>query len=182
LIAKNTHKMNKHLFLIGFMASGKTTIGKHLSTLLNHPFLDTDLLLEERAQQNLKDFMLESGEISFRLLEREILKEAIDAQQKSVVATGGGLPCFEENTKLLIENGSLVFIDTPEDVLLNRLLNDDSRPLIENLNETELKSYIKLKLAERRPFYEQSTISIAGDKSIAEICVEIQDKLELLKP
>ena len=163
------------------MASGKSTIGKHLSELQNHPFLDTDLLIEEKIQQNLKDFMLESGEISFRLLEREVLKEVIDSQQKSVVATGGGLPCFEENTKLLIEDGILVFIDTPEEVLFNRLLNDDSRPLIENLNETELKKYISVKLAERRPFYEQASIKISGDKSIYEICSEIQDKLKLLK-
>ena len=163
------------------MASGKSTIGKHLSELQNHPFLDTDLLIEEKIQQNLKDFMLESGEISFRLLEREVLKEVIDSQQKSVVATGGGLPCFEENTQLLLENGNLVFIDTPEEVLFNRLLNDDSRPLIENLNETELKKYISVKLAERRPFYEQASIKISGDKSIYEICSEIQDKLKLLK-
>lgn len=163
------------------MGSGKSTIGKHLAELKNHPFLDTDLLIEEKIQQNLKDFMLESGEISFRLLEREVLKEVIDSQQKSVVATGGGLPCFEENTKLLLENGDLVFIDTPEEVLFNRLLNDDSRPLIENLNETELKKYISVKLAERRPFYEQASIKISGDKSINEICIEIQDKLKLLK-
>ena len=163
------------------MASGKTTIGKHLAELQNHSFLDTDLLIEEKIQQNLKDFMLESGEISFRLLEREVLKEVIDSQQKSVVATGGGLPCFEENTKLLIENGILVFIDTPEEVLFNRLLNDDSRPLIENLNETELKKYISVKLAERRPFYEQASIRITGNKSINEICTEINEKLKLLK-
>ena len=164
------------------MASGKSTIGKHLSELQNHPFLDTDLLIEEKIQQNLKDFMLESGEISFRLLEREVLKEVIDSQQKSVVATGGGLPCFEENTQLLLENGNLVFIDTPEEDLFNRLLNDDSRPLIENLNETELKKYISVKLAERRPFYEQASIRITGNKSINEICTEINEKLKLLKP
>ncbi len=163
------------------MASGKSSIGKHLAELKNHSFLDTDLLIEEKIQQNLKDFMLESGEISFRLLEREVLKEVIDSQQKSVVATGGGLPCFEENTKLLLENGILVFIDTPEEVLFNRLLNDDSRPLIENLNETELKKYISVKLAERRPFYEQASIKINGDKSINEICTEINEKLKLLK-
>jgi len=174
--------MKKHLFLIGFMGSGKSTIGKLLAELQNHPFLDTDLLIEEKIQQNLKDFILESGEISFRLLEREVLKEVIDSQQKSVVATGGGLPCFEENTKLLLENGILIFIDTTEEVLFNRLLNDDSRPLIENLNKTELKKYISIKLAERRPFYEQASIKISGDKSINEICIEIQDKLKLLKP
>ena len=164
------------------MGSGKSTIGKHLAELQNHSFLDTDLLIEEKIQQNLKDFMLESGEISFRLLEREVLKEVIDSRQKSVVATGGGLPCFEENTKLLLENGILVFIDTPEGVLFNRLLNDDSRPLIENLNETELKKYISVKLAERRPFYEQASIRITGNKSINEICTEINEKLKLLKP
>jgi len=164
------------------MGSGKSTIGKYLAELQNHSFLDTDLLIEEKIQQNLKDFILESGEISFRLLEREVLREVIDSQQKSVIATGGGLPCFEENTKLMLENGILVFIDTPEEVLFNRLLNDDSRPLIENLNETELKKYISVKLAERRPFYEQATIKISGDKSINEICIEIQDKLKLLKP
>ena len=164
------------------MGSGKSTIGKYLAELQIHPFLDTDLLIEEKIQQNLKDFMLESGEISFRLLEREVLKEVIASQQKSVVATGGGLPCFEENTQLLLENGNLVFIDTPEEVLFNRLLNDDSRPLIENLNETELKKYISVKLVERRPFYEQARIKISGDKSISEICIEIQDKLKLLKP
>ena len=163
------------------MGSGKSTIGKYLAELQIYPFLDTDLLIEEKIQQNLKDFILESGEISFRLLEREVLKEVIDSQQKLVVATGGGLPCFEENTQLLLENGNLVFIDTPEEVLFNRLLNDDSRPLIENLNETELKKYISVKLAERRPFYEQASIKISGDKSINEICIEIQDKLDLLK-
>ena len=163
------------------MGSGKSTIGKYLAELQNHPFLDTDLLIEEKIQQNLKDFMLESGEISFRLLEREVLKEVIGSQQKSVIATGGGLPCFEENTKLLIENGILVFIDTPEEVLFNRLLNDDSRPLIENLNETELKKYISVKLAERRTFYEQASIRITGNKSINEICTEINEKLKLLK-
>ena len=163
------------------MASGKSTIGKQLSELQNHLFLDTDLLIEEKIQQNLKDFMLESGEISFRLLEREVLKEVIDSQQKSVVATGGGLPCFEENTTLMLENGILVFIDTPEEVLFHRILNDDSRPLIENLNETELKKYISVKLAERRPFYEQANIRITGNKSINEICIEINEKLKLLK-
>ena len=81
----------------------------------------------------------------------------------------------------MLENGNLVFIDTPEEVLFNRLLNDDSRPLIENLNETELKKYISVKLAERRPFYEQANIRVTGNKSITEICSEIQDKLELLK-
>ena len=164
------------------MGSGKSTIGKYLAELQNHPFLDTDLLIEEKIQQNLKDFMLESGEISFRLLEREILKEVIDSQQKSVVATGGGLPCFEENITLMLENGILIFIETPEEVLFNRLLNDDSRPLIENLNETELKKYISVKLAERRPFYEQASIRITGNKSINEICTEINEKLKLLKP
>ena len=164
------------------MGSGKSSIGKHLAELQNHPFLDTDLLIEEKIQQNLKDFMLESGEISFRLLEREVLKEVIDSQKKSVVATGGGLPCFEENTKLMLENGILVFIDTSEEVLFNRLLNDDSRPLIENLNETELKKYISVKLAERRTFYEQASIRITGNKSINEICTEINEKLKLLKP
>lgn len=163
------------------MASGKSIIGKRLAELQNQPFLDTDLLIEEKAQQNLKDFILESGEIPFRLSEREVLKEVIDSQQKSVVATGGGLPCFEENTKLMLENGILVFIDTPEEVLFNRLLNDDARPLIENLNETELKKYISVKLAERRPFYEQANIRVTGNKSITEICSEIQDKLELIK-
>ena len=164
------------------MGSGKSTIGENLAELQNHSFLDTDLLIEEKIQQNLKDFMLESGEISFRLLEREVLKEVIDSQKKSVVATGGGLPCFEENTKLMLENGILVFIDTPEEVLFNRLLNDDSRPLIENLNETELKKYISVKLAERRTFYEQASIRITGNKSINEICTEINEKLKLLKP
>jgi shikimate kinase len=163
------------------MACGKSTIGEHLAELQNQPFLDTDLLIEEKIQQNLKDFILESGEISFRLLEREVLREVIDSQQKSVVATGGGLPCFEENTKLMLENGNLVFIDTPEEVLFNRLLNDDSRPLIENLNETELKKYISVKLAERRPFYEKASIKISGDKSINEICTEINEKSKLLK-
>jgi shikimate kinase len=163
------------------MACGKSTIGERLAELQNHPFLDTDLLIEEKIQQNLKDFILESGEISFRLLEREVLREVIDSQQKSVVATGGGLPCFEENTKLMLENGNLVFIDTPEEVLFNRLLNDDSRPLIENLNETELNKYISVKLAERRPFYEKASIKISGDKSINEICTEINEKSKLLK-
>ena len=67
------------------MGSGKSTIGKYLAELQIHPFLDTDLLIEEKIQQNLKDFILESGEISFRLLEREVLKEVIDSHGKIVL-------------------------------------------------------------------------------------------------
>ena len=163
------------------MACGKSTIVSKLANQLNCPFIDTDLLIEARLKENIKDFILDNDENSFRIIEREILNEVIGLKEKSIIATGGGLPCFFDNSQLLRDNGLVIFIDTPEEVLFSRLLANDSRPLTAHLNPSELMEFINLKLEERRSYYEKANITITGNKSITEICSEIQDKLELIK-
>lgn len=174
--------MKKNLFLIGFMACGKSTIGKELASKLNYTFLDTDLLIEKKVKQTIKELILKTDEISFRVLESKVLKGITKNYQKTIIATGGGLPCSDKNLRLLKKNGILVFIDTPEKLIFNRLKDNNSRPLVANLNNSELKSFIALKLAERRLYYEKADILIDGEKNTKEIIEEINEKLKLLAP
>ena len=172
--------MKKNVFLIGFMACGKSTIGKDLALQLNCAFLDTDLLIEKKVKKNIKDFIIENGEIAFRIWENKIVREIIGNTEKSVVATGGGLACSQENIELLKKSGILIFIDAPEELIFKRLKGDSTRPLIANLNDAELKTFISTKLKERKEFYDQATIKIEGKKNTKEIIGEICEKLKLL--
>ena len=151
--------MNKAVFLIGFMGVGKTSLGKKLANKLKVPFLDTDDLLEEKVGMSIAEYFSNKGEEAFRKLEKELLTHY--DFKNAVVATGGGLPCFDDNIEVMNEIGTTVYLSRPAKELKQRLVNaKNQRPLIKELKDDELLEFIKSKLEERRPFYEKANFTL----------------------
>lgn len=152
--------MNKPIFLIGFMGSGKTTLGKKLANHMNWKFVDLDLLIVTRIGMSIPEYFTQYGEQKFRELESQVLKEQQD--ERSVISTGGGSPCFFDNMQWMLENGIAVYLHLTPKALHNRLQQSDiaSRPALRGLRDEALLAFIEEKLRERDPFYKQAHIHI----------------------
>lgn len=152
--------MNKPIFLIGFMGSGKTTLGKKLANHMNWKFVDLDHLIVTRIGMSIPEYFTQYGEQKFRELESLVLKEQQD--ERTVISTGGGSPCFFDNMQWMLENGIAVYLHLTPKALHNRLQQSDiaSRPALRGLRDETLLAFIEEKLRERDPFYKQAHIHI----------------------
>jgi shikimate kinase len=151
--------MQQPVFLWGFMGCGKSHLGRALANRLQHPFVDTDTFLEEVEGRTIAAIFEAEGEAGFRQLERRYLTQL--AEKVAVVATGGGAPCFFDNADWMNAHGLTVYLDTPVVLLAQRLYNGrQHRPLLRDLDEAGLVSFIETRLAARRPFYEKAKIII----------------------
>jgi shikimate kinase len=150
------------IFLIGFMGSGKTTVGETIALKLGYSFIDMDRVIEEEAGMTISQIFDEKGEDEFRRMEHELILR-LSEMQNIVVSTGGGVPCFYDNMDIINKCGISIYLKmTPED-LLNRLKGSRfERPLIRDLSTEELEEYISKKLEEREPFYLKSKHAIDG--------------------
>ncbi len=137
------------------MGSGKTTIGKQLSEKLAIPFIDSDQVIEEKMNKTILQIFEELGESKFRILESDFIRE-LPKKSSFVLATGGGLPCFSDNILFLNDLGLTIYLKTSSEILANRILNDNNRPLIKGKNKEELNEFVTLSLLERECFYEKS--------------------------
>lgn len=148
----------QHLFLLGFMGCGKSYWGRMLSQELAMPFLDLDDLITDRAGKTISEIFTEQGEPGFRALERDALHSIADLSP-SVVATGGGTPCFFDNMEWMNAHGQTLYLNTPSLVLLDRLRHEkEVRPLLSGVQDTDLQHFIEMKVVEREPFYQQAQI------------------------
>lgn len=156
------------IFLVGFMGSGKTTIGKKLANYLKYEFIDLDKLVELKAGMSIVEYFEIHGEAAFRELEKEVLQNAYFAPN-SIIATGGGAPCYADNMAWMNANGHVVYLSLPPKALAVRLENSKAdRPLIRNLKGDELVDFISNKLKEREPFYNQSKFVVSASDLTAE--------------
>lgn len=147
--------MDKIVFLIGFMGVGKSTLGKRLAHKLGVDFIDSDQYIEKQLGQSISDYFKEYGELAFRKREVGFLLQLED--KACVVATGGGLPCYNDNMRLMNEKGITIYLHRPAKELFQRLKNaKHERPLIAQLNDDELLDFISNKLNERAEFYNQA--------------------------
>ena len=169
-------KNNSIIFLIGFMGSGKTTLGKALSEKLNYSFIDSDNWIEQNEHLTVSKMFEVLGEEKFRELELNFIEHS-KKLNNVVIATGGGLPCNNSLIDSLLKIGKVFYLKTSEEVLLNRLENDVYRPLISGLNSDEKYLFISKKLKEREKFYNQADIIIDATKSIKELTNQIQCQL-----
>ncbi len=145
-------------FIVGFMGSGKTTWGRRLAQRTGHRFVDLDHLIVEQIQTDIPQFFKSQGEAKFRQLEADTLR-TIPADQPTIVATGGGTPCFHGSMDWMNQHGNtLYFRLSPEQLWqrLNKPKHIDSRPALKGLTEGELLAFITQKLEEREPFYSQA--------------------------
>jgi len=145
-------------FLIGFMGSGKTTIGKKLAAKLGFGFIDLDAAIEEIEGMYIRDIIETKGESYFRKVESDTLRR-LDLVDK-VISTGGGTPCFFDNMTWMKSKGRVVYIELDEAALFSRLktTNLEHRPLLKGLDDEGLKQFIHAKLTERKAYYEQADL------------------------
>ncbi len=161
----------KNIFLIGMPSSGKSTLGKQLAKRLDYQFVDTDDLIENQEIASVSDIFKYKGEEYFRLVESKILKE-IQPNQKLIVATGGGMPCFHGGMDFIKSNGTSVFLNVPPEDLLKRIQKSDAnnRPLIDKkTSQQALLTNIKNRYESRLQFYEQADIQIDGSIDVDQI-------------
>lgn len=155
---KNMTKTTKRVFLVGFMASGKTTLGKKIANSLNLDFFDFDNYITTKIDKSISDIFYNEGEDFFRTCEANLLEDFFN-KDNYVLSTGGGTPCFFNNMQKLKNNGITVFVNTPLYIIISRLLNGKGkRPLIENLPATQVPDFVKSLYSQRIPYYEKSNI------------------------
>ncbi len=164
--------------LLGYMASGKSTIGKILATEVGVPFIDLDHYIEAQENKTVTEIFNEKGEIYFRLQEHKYLKELLNSKDSFILSLGGGTPCYANNMDLLnsSENTISFYLKATIKTLVDRLNNQqDQRPLVANLSPNELKEFIAKHLFERSFYYEQAAHNIYIDeKEIATIVSDIR--------
>ena len=145
-------------FLIGFMGSGKSTLGKAVQADGKIPFIDLDDYIIVRAGKPIAAIFEEGGETLFRKLEREALNSILEAEARHLlIACGGGTPCFEDNMERMNQAGSTIYLKTPVEELARRLLPQKKhRPLIRDLSDSELLDFIRQLLEKRESYYLQA--------------------------
>lgn len=167
------------IFLTGYMASGKTTLGKAFAKACNLSFIDLDWYIEERMHLSVRDIFASRGEGGFRQLERNMLHE-VSEFENVVVACGGGTPCFFDNMEIMNSRGITVFLDASQDVLFRRLKQAAAnRPLVAGKSDDELRQTIAEGLERRMPFYSKAVIKLDGSR--LESRKQIDDTVEILK-
>lgn len=161
----------EHIFLIGFMGSGKSTVGKDLSSRMGRLLFDTDDMIEKMAQKPISKIFSEEGEPHFRMLETKVLEE-LPIEQGLVISCGGGMALKEENVKLMKEKGKIVFLKATPETILDRVKSSDKRPILEGNKNIPFISDL---MGKRIPFYSKAAdmeVTVDG-KTVLEICDEI---------
>lgn len=154
------------LFLLGFMGSGKSKLGKKVASQLTVPFFDLDDEVEKSAGKSITELFQESGEEAFRSLESEVLVNIISKNEAFVLSTGGGTPCFNDNMELMNQSGKTIYLNVDSTILYGRLRTaKKKRPLIANLSDEELKDFIEVSLSKRNTFYFHAAV-IASESNM----------------
>jgi shikimate kinase len=160
------------IYLTGYMGSGKTTAGLKLAVKMGYAFADLDVMIENKYKITISRFFSKYGEPAFRKVEREMLVETF-SYNNTVIATGGGTPCYADNMELINQHGISVYIKIPEKALFQRLLNSKKkRPLLVGKTDEDILEYIRQQMIIREPFYLKSCLTADG------IDIDIQQLIE----
>lgn len=160
------------VYLVGFMGCGKSTAGSIASVMLDHDFIDLDDYISQKNNISITEFFNNEGEIQFRKKEQEALRE-LSGNKNTIIATGGGCPCYADNIQWMNEHGITIYLKTHRGILYSRLVqNKKDRPLIAKLSDVELMEFIMNKLPEREICYRQA-------KCIIEMTNETPEQLAL---
>jgi len=160
---KNTKGNN--LILVGFMGTGKTTVGKKVARSLGFHFVDTDEMIVKAAGKSIPDIFTDEGEEAFRDIETGVLRECATADNQ-VISTGGGIILREQNRELLRNAGYVIWLQASAKAIISRVSRNQDRPLLAEKNPA---STVKKLLNERHEFYESvSDLNIATDDLLIE--------------
>lgn len=144
------------------MGSGKSTLGRSLANKLGYAFVDLDKAVEQRAAQTIAELFTTHGESYFRRLETETL-HTLSTHDNTVVSTGGGTPCFDDNMQYMLSNGITIYLKHDPKTLYNRLIHAKiERPLVRDKSPAELMEYIEQTMNDREQFYGQAQVIIGN--------------------
>lgn len=146
------------IVLVGYMASGKSTVGRLLARQLGVEFVDLDDYIEQHQKKSIKNIFSEKGEIFFRKLEHQMLAEVLEIEKSIILSTGGGTPCYGTNmATILNQSDHSIYLNLSIPNLVERISKEkDDRPLVKNIVDEELPEFIGKHLFERRPYYLQA--------------------------
>ena len=140
------------IIFIGYMGSGKTTVGKALSKELGLPFYDLDWYIESRMHKTVKELFDSVGEEGFREIERNMLHEVAEFEDV-IISCGGGTPCFFDNIDYINQQGDTIYLKASPEVLYGHLkMGKTVRPLLLNKTPDEVREFIHEQLEQRKPF------------------------------
>jgi len=159
-ISSQATLQSANIFFIGFMGSGKSHWGKIWAEANQLSFIDLDEIIEGREGQSITSIFETKGEDYFRKIEAAALRSCVDLQN-TIVACGGGTPCYFDNIQWMKDNGKVVYIASTSEEILQRVLTEkEKRPLLKELNQAELLLFIEKKLMERTPYYSQANLTV----------------------
>lgn len=162
------------IFLIGFMGSGKSTLGKKIAKQIGYSFFDLDAEIENDEKRTITEIFNCDGEKYFRNLESKKISSLKDNHNNLVVALGGGTPCFNNNMETIKELGPTIYLKYNPGILASRLLNAKTkRPLIANKTNEEVKVFVEELLRERELVYLQSSLRIEGNNITSNQVVDL---------
>jgi shikimate kinase len=162
----------KNIYLVGFMATGKSSVGRELAERQNFQFVDLDNLIELKEIKRISDIFAKDGEPYFRKVEKEVLEDTAK-KNKFVVACGGGIVINPENIRIMKETGLLICLGAKPEVILKRASGSKQRPL---LNVADPKKQIELLLEERSSYYALADKIIdTSELSVKEVVDKISD-------
>ena len=169
----------RRIILIGYMGSGKTTVGKALSKETGMMFYDLDWYIESRMRKSVSQIFAEKGEEGFRKIEYNMLHEVAEFEDV-IISCGGGTPCFFDNMDYLNQQGDVVYLKaTPETLYKHLMMAKIERPLLKGKSSEELIAYITEHLKERAPFYEKARHIL--DVNVLDEYDKIQSSVESLR-
>lgn len=163
--------------LLGYMASGKSTIGKKLAKTFSLPFIDLDDYIVSKENKTISKIFAENGEIYFRKIESIYLQEILNGKGNFVLSLGGGTPCYANNMNLINTSDAIsIYLHTGIQLLSERLIAKKSeRPLVANLEDDSIYEFVGKHLFERGFFYEQAKYIVRTDgKKMKEVLTEIE--------
>lgn len=145
-----------NIYLVGFMGTGKSIVGRQLAYQLKRKFIDIDKLIELREKRQISEIFAKEGEPYFREIEKNIL-EAASIKDNFIVACGGGIVIEPDNIRIMKQTGKIICLTAKPEVILKRIQGHLHRPL---LNVDNPNQKIEKLLEKRAPFYAQSDVTI----------------------
>ena len=166
-----------HIFLVGPMGAGKSSVGKSLAKTLKRPFLDLDSEIERRTGADIQWIFDMDGEEGFRDRESKIFSQVIEEKKRAVIATGGGIVLREENRALLNSHGTVIYLFATKEQLIERTKRDKKRPLLQVKDRAEVISEI---LDQRDPLYREvaDIVFKSGLGHVSKTVKKLADTLE----
>ena len=165
--------------LLGYMASGKSAVGRILAKKNSFQFIDLDDFIEEKEQLTISEIFKVKGEVYFRMKEGEYLQEMLDLEGNYIFSLGGGTPCFGNNMEIVQKKAISFYLKASISTIFTRLKNEtNQRPLVASIGAHNLQEFIAKHLFERSVFYDKASHTITVDnKDLNTIAAEIQSLL-----